>query len=118
LPPGQKRILAIDHPFIYRLGHGRWRDPTWLETDEGRFRLCAGALRAAGSAEDAYEHFIALHDAGRLLPDDDDRRRDALERNACIIDGAAAVISDALADALACRGRRDSSAERKTITCI
>jgi hypothetical protein len=101
---GQKRILAIEHPLVYRLRHGRWRGATWLETDEGRFWLCAGAQRAAGSADDAYEHFIALHAAGRLLPDDDDRLRDALERNARIIDGAAAVIPEALADALARRG--------------
>ncbi len=104
-PRGQKRILAIEHPLLYRLRHGRWRGATWLETDEGRFWLCASALRAAASADDAYEHFIALHDAGRLLPDDDDRLRDALERNARIIDAAATVIPEALADALACRGR-------------
>lgn len=103
-PRGQKRILAIEHPLVYRLRHGRWRGATWLENDEGRFWLCAGAQRAAGSAEDAYKHFIALHDAGRLLPDDDDRLRDALERNARIIDAAAVVIPDALADALARRG--------------
>jgi hypothetical protein len=104
-PRGQKRILAIEHPLVYRLRHGRWRGATWLEPDEGRFWLCAGALRAAASADDAYEHFIALHDAGRLLPDDDDRLRDTLERNARIIDAAAAAIPDALADALARRGR-------------
>lgn len=102
-PRGQKRILAIEHPLVYRLRHGRWRGATWLETDEGRFWLCAGALRAAGSADDAYEHFIALQAAGRLLPDDDDRLRDALERNARIIDAAAAVIPEALADAFARR---------------
>src|SRR5215207_1855636 len=104
-PRGQKRILAIEHPLVYRLRHGRWRGATWLETGEGRFWLCAGAQRAAGSADDAYEHFIALHEAGRLLPDDDDRLRDALERNARIIDAAAAVIPEALADALARRSR-------------
>ena len=31
-----------------------------------------------------HEHFIALHDVGRLLRGDDDRLRDALERNARI----------------------------------
>ena len=44
-------------------------------------------------------------DAGRLLPVADDLLRDALERNARIIDAAAAVIPEALADALARRGR-------------
>jgi hypothetical protein len=104
-PRGQKRILAIEHPLVYRLRHGRWRGATWLEADEGRFWLCAGAQRTAGSAEDAYDHFIALHDAGRLLPDDDDRLRYELERTARIIDSAAAAIPEALADALARRSR-------------
>ena len=45
-PRGQKRILAIEHPLVYRLRHGRWRGATWLETDAGRFWLCAGAQRA------------------------------------------------------------------------
>jgi hypothetical protein len=104
-PRGQKRILAIEHPLVYRLRHGRWRGATWLETDEGRFWVCAGGGGPAGSAEDAYEHFIALHDAGRLLPDDDDRLRDALERNARIIDADAAAIPQALGDSLTRRGR-------------
>lgn len=99
-PRGQKRILAIDHPLVYRLRHARWRGATWLETDAGRFWLCAGAQREEGSGDDAYEHFVALHDAGQLLPDDDDRLRDGLERDARIIDAAAAAIPDALAKAL------------------
>ena len=51
-PQGQKRILAIDHPLVYRLRHGRWRGATWLEEDAARFWLLAGALRAAGSRDD------------------------------------------------------------------
>ena len=39
------------------------------------------------------------------MPDADDRLRDALERDARIIDAAAAVIPEALAGALARRGR-------------
>jgi hypothetical protein len=104
-PRGQKRILSIEHPLVYRIRHARWRGATWLETDEGRFWLCAGAQREEGSGDDAYEHFVALHDAGRLLPTDDDRLRDALERNARIIDAVTAAIPEALADALARRGR-------------
>ncbi|MCA1677759.1 MAG: hypothetical protein LC777_01830, partial [Actinobacteria bacterium] len=84
-PRGQKRILSIEHPLVYRLRHGRWRGARWLETDEGRFWLCAGALREEGSGDDAYERFAELHKAGRLLPDDDDRLRDALERDARVI---------------------------------
>lgn len=104
-PRGQKRILAIEHPLVYRIRHGRWRGATWLETDAGRFWLCAGAQREEASSDDAYERFAALHAAGRLLPDDDDRLRDALERNARIIDGAAAEIPGALSDALVSHGR-------------
>jgi hypothetical protein len=98
-PRGQRRILSIERPLVYRLRHGRWRGATWLEVDAGRFWLCAGAQREEGSGEDAYEHFGALHGAGRLLPDDDDRLRDELERNARIIDAAANSIASVLTDA-------------------
>jgi hypothetical protein len=104
-PRGQKRILAIEHPLVYRVRHARWRGATWLETAEGRFWLCAGALREEGAGDDAYEVFAALHQAGRLLPDADDQLRDTLERNARIIDSAAAAIPDTLANALARSGR-------------
>jgi hypothetical protein len=104
-PLGQKRILSIERPLVYRLRHGRWRGATWLEVEVGRLWLCAGAQREEGSGEDAYEVFAALHRAGRLLPDDDDRLRDELERNARIIDDAADSIPSVLADAFAHRGR-------------
>jgi hypothetical protein len=104
-PRGQKRILSIAHPLVYRIRHARWRGATWLETGEGRFWLCAGASREEGSGDDAYEHFAALHEAGRLLPDEDDHLRDALERNARIIDAATEAIPEALADALARPGQ-------------
>lgn len=92
-PRGQKRILSIERPLVYRLRHGRWRGATWLEADAARFWLCAGAQREEGSGEDAYELFAALHRTERLLPADDDRLRDALERNARIIDEAADSIA-------------------------
>jgi hypothetical protein len=104
-PRGQKRILSIGQPLVYRLRHGRWRGATWLESGEARFWLCAGAPREEGSGDDAYELFAALHRAGRLLPDADDRLRDALERNARIIDDATHSIPKALNEALARRGR-------------
>jgi hypothetical protein len=61
--------------------------------------LCAGAQREEGSGEDAYEQFAALHRDQRLLPDKDDLLRDALERNARIIDAANDSIDAALAEA-------------------
>lgn len=104
-PRGQKRILSIEHPLVYRLRHGRWRGATWLEVEGARFWLCAGARREDGSDEDAYEVFSALHRTGRLLPNKDDRLRDELERNARIIDDAADSIPSVLADAFAHRDR-------------
>ena len=104
-PRGQKRILSIERPLVYRLRHGRWRRATWLEVEAAQLWLCAGAQREEGSSEDAYEVFAALHRAGRLLPDEDDRLRDELERNARIIDDAADSIPSVLADAFAHRNR-------------
>lgn len=57
-----------------------------------------------GLSEDAYEGFAALQQADRLLPDEGDRLRDALERNARIIDDATGSIPAALDDAFARRG--------------
>jgi hypothetical protein len=98
---GQKRILAIDHPLVYRLRHGRWRGATWLEDDAARFWLLAGAQRAAGSHSDAYEVFVALHAAGELLPNDDDRLRDVFERDARVLTAARAEAPPALVAAAA-----------------
>jgi hypothetical protein len=95
-PRGQKRILAIDHPLVYRLRHGRWRGATWLEEDAARFWLLAGAQRESGSRDDAYEAFAALHDARRLLPTDDDRLRDVFERDARVLAAARAEVPAAL----------------------
>jgi hypothetical protein len=103
-PRGQKRILSIEYPLVYRVRHGRWRGATWLESEAARFWLCAGAQREEGSGEDAYEQFAALHRARRLLPDKDDLLRDALERNARIIDAASNSIDAALAEAFDRRG--------------
>jgi hypothetical protein len=100
-PQGQKRILAIDHPLVYRLRHGRWRRATWLEDEAARFWLLAGAQRAAGSHSDAYEVFVALHAAGELLPNDDDRLRDVFERDARVLTAARAEAPPALVAAAA-----------------
>ncbi len=104
-PRGQKRILAIDHPLVYRLRHWRWRGATWLEDEAGRFWLLAGAQRAAGSPSDAYEVIVALHEAGRLLPDDDDRLRDAFERDARVLAAARVEASPSLVAAAAAPDR-------------
>jgi hypothetical protein len=100
-PRGQKRILAIDRPLVYRLRHGRWRGATWLEDEAARFWLLAGAQRAAGSHSDAYEVFVALHEAGELLPNDDDRLRDVVERDARVLAAARTEAPAALGAAAA-----------------
>jgi hypothetical protein len=104
-PQGQKRILAIAHPLVYRLRHGRWRGATWLESEAARFWLLAGAQRAEGSQDDAYEVFESLHRSGTLLPTHDDRLRHELERNARVLEDARSDIPLALEDASAQRGQ-------------
>jgi hypothetical protein len=100
-PRGQKRILAIDHPLVYRLRHGRWRGATWVEEDAARFWLLAGAQRESGSREDAYGVFVALHEARHLLPTHDDRLRDVFERDARVLAAARAEARPALEAAAA-----------------
>lgn len=63
---------------MYRLRHGRWRGATWHESEAARFWLPGAAQREARTREDAYEVFVALQEAGQLLPADDHRLRDAL----------------------------------------
>lgn len=77
-PTGQKRILAIDHPLVYRLRMSSERGATWLDED-GVVWLCAVRRREEGSDDDAFTWFAELHQDGRLLPTDEDRLRDQAE---------------------------------------
>jgi hypothetical protein len=77
-PTGQKRIMSIDHPLVYRLRVSNERGATWLDK-EGVVWLCAVRRREEGSDDDAFEWFADLHRDGRLLPSDDDRLRDQAE---------------------------------------
>jgi hypothetical protein len=77
-PTGQKRILSIDNPLVYRLRVSSERGATWVDA-EGVVWLCAVRRREEGSDEDAFEWFAKLHRARRLLPTDDDRLRDKSE---------------------------------------
>ena len=77
-PTGQKRILSIGHPLVYRLRMSADRGGTWLD-DDGVVWLCAVRRREEGSDDDAFDWFEALHRAGKLLPTDGDRLRDAAE---------------------------------------
>jgi hypothetical protein len=106
-PTGQKRVLAIPHPMIYRVRHGRWRGATWVDEANERFWLCAGAHRMDGSSDDAFEHFTALQSARRLLPTSDDELRDRAEESARTIAEARSIIPKTLATAM---DRRDKDA--------
>ena len=77
-PTGQKRILSIAHPLVYRLRLSSERGATWLDED-GVVWLCAVRRREEGSDDDAFRWFAELHESGRLLPTDDDRLRDKAE---------------------------------------
>ena len=77
-PTGQKRILSIDHPLVYRLRVSSERGATWAD-DEDIVWLCAARRREEGSDDDAFEWFAELHATGSLLPSDDDRLRDRAE---------------------------------------
>lgn len=93
-PTGQKRILSIPHPLVFRLRHGRWRGASWTEEDAHRFWLLAAALRTAGSSDDAFEIFGQLYGQGRLLPTDEDRLRDRAEFVVRVISFARSAIPE------------------------
>jgi hypothetical protein len=78
-PQGQKRILAIDHPLVYRIRVSGYRGATWVDEEHGIVWLCAIHKREEGSEEDAYRNFHLLHEQGNLLPKDDDYLRDRAE---------------------------------------
>jgi hypothetical protein len=78
-PLGQKRILSIDRPMVYRLRASSHRAATWVDDEHGIVWLCAVHRRQEGSGDDAYAWFARLHADGQLLPADDDRLRDRAE---------------------------------------
>jgi len=77
-PTGQKRILSIDHPLVYRLRVSSERGATWLDENDVVW-LCAVRRRKEGSDDDAFAWFSELNWEGQLLPTDDDRLRDQAE---------------------------------------
>lgn len=78
-PRGQKRILAIDHPLVYRVRVSDYRGATWVDEERDIVWLCAARRREDGSEADAYRFFEDLHRRGKLLPTDDDYLRDRAE---------------------------------------
>ena len=78
-PANQKHLESIRDVQVFRFTHGRLRVVTWLESSSGVLWICACGIRAEGQHNDIYEHVRRLHQAGALLPTDDDRRRDHSE---------------------------------------
>ena len=76
---GQKRILAIAQPMVYRLRVGSFRGATWVDEGNGIVWLCAVHRREQDFDDDACAWFAGLHANGRLLPSQDDRLRDRAE---------------------------------------
>lgn len=78
-PIGQKRVLAIEHPLVFRLRLSSERGATWIDEGADIVWLCAVRRREEGSDDDAFAWFAGLHAAGRLLPTEDDLLRDRAE---------------------------------------
>lgn len=104
-PRGQKRILSIRHPLIYRLRHSTHRGATWLDAHQGILWLLAVAKREQDSDNDAFAVFARLHESGRLLPTPDDQTRIAFEEGAQLIGRIRSELVPALAEARATAGR-------------
>lgn len=79
-PRGQKRVLSIERPLVYRLRVSDERGATWVDDDRDVLWLCAVRRRETGSKDDAFVWFADLHAAGKLLPTDDDQLRDDAEK--------------------------------------
>jgi hypothetical protein len=75
-------------------------------------------MREQGARDDAYDFFAGLHASGRLLPDGDDRLRDALERNVRIVDAAAGEIRTMLTEAFCVRAAMSLSGSVNSLTLI
>jgi hypothetical protein len=78
-PQGQKRVLSIARPIVYRMRVSTGRGVTWVDEERGVVWLCAVHRRADGSDDDAYVWFAKLHSGDRLLPREDDHLRDRAE---------------------------------------
>jgi len=78
-PTGQKRILSIGSPMVFRLRVSDERGATWLDKSRDVVWLCGVHRRKEGSDDDAFAWFAELHGSAQLLPTDDDRLRDDAE---------------------------------------
>jgi hypothetical protein len=71
--PGQEPIQSLLPGIVaFSLHVGRYRGATWEHRQAGIVWLVAVGYHTEGHADDAYERFAGLRDAGRLLPDRED----------------------------------------------
>jgi hypothetical protein len=103
-PTGQKRILSIAHPLVYRLRVSSFRGATWVDEERRIVWLCAVRRREADSDDDAFAWFAELHAKGQLLPSEDDRLRDRAEAVIRLQRGLTAELLNLVDDALSRRG--------------
>ena len=103
-PGGQKRILAIDHPLVYRIRVSDFRGATWVDEKHEIVWLYAARRREEGADEDAYRYFQHLHEQGNLLPTDDDYLRGRAEAAIRLQRGLTAELLTLVAQALATPG--------------
>lgn len=106
-PEGLKRVLSIESPLVYRIRHSVWRGAIWVDDSQGLVWLLAAKQREEGSPDDAYEHFEGLSRAARLLPGDDDYRRDRLESSSRFLAAAQREVPDLLDAARSSGGEVD-----------
>lgn len=104
-PQGQKRILSIASPLVYRIRVSWLRGATWVDERPAIVWLCAVGGREDGSDDDAYTYFLELYDRGVLLPSDDDRLRDRAEAAIRLQQGLVRELLQLVNDALATPGR-------------
>jgi hypothetical protein len=103
-PQGQKRILSIAEPLVYRLRVSSVRGATWVDEEHDVVWLCAVHRREQGSDDDAYAWFASLHANGQLLPSEDDRLRDRAEAVIRLQRGLTAEMLHLVDDALVHKG--------------
>jgi hypothetical protein len=104
-PEGQKRILSIGSPLIYRIRVSGERGATRVDEAHSIVWLCAAGRREEGSDDDAFAWFAELNETGRLLPTEDDRLRDRAEAAIRLQSGMAGELLALLAEARANSGR-------------
>jgi hypothetical protein len=114
-PTGQKRILSIEYPMVYRIRVSSHRGATWVDERaiDGEARvivwLCAAQAREAGSLEDAFAYFAALHASNDLLPDADDLLRDKAEAAIRLFTGLSRDLISLLERALAAKATEQTA---------